>query len=124
MRAFVVLALFYKERKSLSHLFDTSDSLDTPDQVEMIAKRLKDQIIVDLEKLEAMQEPDEISGEQRLKCLTGFFKLLQTVEEMIKRNQHERDKKLERGVDILEFRKQLEKQIATIVDEKTEGVVS
>lgn len=97
---------------------------DSPTQLEGIAIKIQEQILTDLETLQNSKEPNELSGEQRLKSLTGFFKLLQSVEEMIKRIQQERDKKSNRGVDILEFRKQLEKQITKLVDEKTEGAIS
>ncbi len=95
-----------------------------PDQFETIAVKLRDKVLSDLSILEAsMGDTDEVN-EQRLKSLTGFFKLLQSIEEMIKRIQQERDKKTDRGVDILEFRQQLEKQIAKLVDDKIEETVS
>ena len=43
---------------------------------------------------------------------------------MMKRVQQERDKKSDRGVDILEFRRQLEEQIAKFVDKENEATFS
>jgi len=74
--------------------------------------------------LEQVNSSEEISNEQRLKSYLGFFKLLQCLEEMMKRVQQERDKKSDRGVDILEFRRQLEEQIAKFVDKENEATFS
>lgn len=124
MRAFLFSQSNLSKVNNVSQNDEGESTDDATSQVEAIAHRLKHQILKDLEKLETMSEPDEISGEHRLKCLTGIFKLLQTVEEMIKRSRDERERKQDRGVDILEFRKQLEKQIAKLVDKKAEGIVS
>ena len=74
--------------------------------------------------LEQVNSSEEISNEQRLKSYLGFFTLLQCLEEMMKRVQQERDKKSDRGVDILEFRRQLEEQIAKFVDKENEATFS
>ena len=97
---------------------------DASNQFETFTIRLRDKILSDISELETSMGVGEGDSEQRLKSLTGFFKLLQSVEEMIKRIQQERDKKSDRGVDILEFRKELEKKISKLVDNKAEGVVS
>ncbi len=100
--------------------FLLENSEDDSDQLEKIATKLKNIICAELSNMETHIEVETTSTEQKLKAYTGFFKLVQNLEEMIKRIQTDRDKKSNRGVDILEFRKQLEKQIAKLVDEKTE----
>ena len=92
--------------------------------LEDITLKLRDKIIDELANLDTMNSGEDISNEQRLKSYLGFFKLLQCLEEMIKRVQQERDAKSERGVDILEFRRQLEEQIAELVDIKNETTFS
>lgn len=63
----------------------------------------------------------ETPKDLQLKELTGIFKLLQGVEEMIKKIQENRDRQRDSGIDALEFRRKLEQQIAQIVDTQTEG---
>ena len=91
---------------------------DDRSDLEGIAFKFREMIIGELANLDAVEGDEPVSNEQRLKSYLGFFKLLQCLEEMIKRVQQERDKKSERGVDILEFRRQLEEQIAKLVDLK------
>lgn len=93
-------------------------------QLEDIAFKFHKKIIEELASLDASNASENDTNEQRLKSYLGFFKLLQCLEEMIKRVQQERDKKSDRGVDILEFRQQLEEQIAKLVDIKDEAAVS
>ena len=97
---------------------------DDPGKLEEIAIRLRDKILAELSAMETSKLLEEGSTEQRLKAYTGFFKLVQSLEEITKRIQQERDKKSDRGVDILEFRRQLEEQIAELVDKKNQAVVS
>lgn len=97
---------------------------DDRSDLEDITFKFREMIIGELANLDAVEGDEPVSNEQRLKSYLGFFKLLQCLEEMIKRVQQERDKKSERGVDILEFRRQLEEQIAKLVDLKNEAIVS
>lgn len=93
-------------------------------QLEDITIKFHNKIMDELVGLEQVNSSEEISNEQRLKSYLGFFKLLQCLEEMMKRVQQERDKKSDRGVDILEFRRQLEEQIAKFVDKENEATFS
>ena len=97
---------------------------DDRSDLEDITLKLRDKIIDELASLDTIDSGEDISNEQRLKSYLGFFKLLQCLEEMIKRVQQESDAKSERGVDILEFRRQLEEQIAKLVDIKNETTFS
>lgn len=97
---------------------------DDRNQLEDIAVKFRNKIIDELDALDKSNADEEVSNEQRLKSYLGFFKLLQCLEEMIKRVQKERDKKSDKGVDILEFRQQLEEQIAKLVDIKNEATLS
>lgn len=97
---------------------------DDPNNLEALATKLRGKIFHELSRMDSSNELDESSLQDRLKSYTGFFKLLQNLEEMIKRIEHERDKKLDRGVDILEFRRQLEEQIARLVEQSDEAAVS
>ena len=92
----------------------------TFDEFENIALILRNEISKDLKKVE---ELDETTSEQRLKTLIGFFKLLQSIEDFLKRKQQERENKSDKGMDVLEYRRQLEEQIAKLIDENSEAVI-
>ncbi len=97
---------------------------DDRSDLEDITFKLRDKIIDELASLDTANNSEDVSDEQRLKSYLGFFKLLQCLEEMMKRVQQEREKKSDRGVDILEFRRQLEEQITKLVDIKNEASLS
>ncbi len=96
---------------------------DEPSQLEEIAIKFRNKLLDKVSKFEDVEADEAISSEQQLKSYMGFFKLLQSLEEMIKRVQQEREKKSDRGVDILEFRRELEEQIAKLVDAKTQAII-
>lgn len=98
--------------------------MDDRSDLEDIVFKFRNKIIEQLASIDTLDGDENVPNEQRLKSYLGFFKLLQCLEEMIKRVQQERDKKSERGVDILEFRQQLEEQIAKLVDIKNEATLS
>lgn len=106
-----------------SNLQECSLAYDRSD-LENITFKFRNIVIDELASLDTAKGEEFVTNEQRLKSYLGFFKLLQCLEEMIKRVQQERDAKSERGVDILEFRRQLEEQIAKLVDLKNEAIVS
>ena len=97
---------------------------DASGQMEDIVMKLRNSVLSELDILTTDKDQEKTSSEQRLKLLTGFFKLLQGLEEMVEQKQQERDKSSDRGVDILEYRRQLEEQIARLVDRETETAVS
>lgn len=97
---------------------------DDRSDFEDITFKFRNLVIDKLASLDTAEVDELIPNEQHLKSYLGFFKLLQCLEEMIKRVQQERDAESERGVDILEFRRQLEEQIAKLVDIKNEATLS
>jgi len=78
----------------------------------------------EVEEVAEEQSIEQQSVEKQLKELTGLFKLLQGVEEMLKHAQENRDRRRESGIDALEFRRKLEEQIEKLVDEDAEGEMS
>lgn len=96
---------------------------DEPSELEEIIIKFRDKLLDKVAKFEDVEADEALSTEQQLKSYIGFFKLLQSLEDMIKRVQQEREKKSERGVDILEFRRELEEQIAKLVDAKTQAII-
>lgn len=102
----------------------TEPDEDTAGPREDIVIKLRNSVLSELDFLTTDKDQEKTSSEQRLKLLTGFFKLLQALEEKLEQKKEERDKKPDRGVDILEFRRQLEEQIARLVDHETEAAVS
>ena len=105
----------------------SASSKDNPNQFEKIITKLQNMILAELKEIEEAKITDSETPttiEQKLKTYTGFFKLVHLLEETTQQIKQERDKKSDRGIDILEFRKQLEKQIAKLVDDKIEETVS
>ena len=111
------------EQKIIYFMSEKLSLTDDPARLEEIAIKFRDKILDELSKLDVTCSSETLTSEQQLKSYTGYFKLLQNLEEMIKRVQQERDKKSDRGVDILEFRRQLEEQIAKLVTPKTEKII-
>ena len=109
--------LFNSNSKECSLADDRSDFED-------ITFKFRNLVIDKLASLDTAEVDELIPNEQHLKSYLGFFKLLQCLEEMIIRGQQERDAESERGVDILEFRRQLEEEIAKLVDIKNEATLS
>ena len=100
---------------------------DNPNQFEEIVTKLQNMVLAELKEIEAAKITDTATPattEQKLKTYTGFFKLVQLLEETTQEIKQKRDKKSDRGIDILEFRKQLEKQITKLVDNKIEEIIS
>jgi len=91
---------------------------------EKIVGRLNALLLSMIGTFEINHEASEQTSESQLKELAGLFKLLQGVEEMLKRIQENRDRRQQSGVDALEFRRKLEEQIAQLVDEDAEDKLS
>ena len=89
------------------------------DTFERIVKRFNADLLAKLSALEINDQENEAANDPQLKELAGIFKLLQGVEEMLKRIQENHDQRRESGIDALEFRRKLEAQIAKLVDEDT-----
>ena len=88
--------------------------------LEPVVTRLRDRLIAELEAAEHSEAFKKASPDQRLKTLSGIFKTLEGVEEMMKRIQQEQELNERRGIDVVEFRRQLEKQIARLVQQESE----
>ena len=85
---------------------------------------MRDLILDQIEELETVMKDKTISGEQRLKDVMSMLKVLQGAEQMAERKKKNEHGTTERGMDTLEFRRQLEKQIDGLVDEKPKEAVS
>ena len=86
--------------------------------------RLRDRLLSELERTDDCDDFRNASSEQRVRVLTGIFKALQGVEEMMMRMGRDSKNKSTTGVDVVEFRRQLEEQIARLVDQETAETVS
>ncbi len=83
-----LIFLYYFSKEHI--LSDDSD--DDSNQLEEVAIKFRDKILGELSQMENSTELESGSIEQKLKIYMGFFKLVQSLEEMIKRVQQERDK--------------------------------
>ncbi len=89
-----------------------------------VVLRLRDRLLGELERTETSEEFDGATSEQRMRILSGLFKALQGVEDMINRMKRDSDQDAQRGIDVVEFRRQLEEQIARLVEQETPHPVS
>ena len=86
--------------------------------------RLRTRLLEELEQTETCEDFKSGSADQRMKTLTGIFKTLQGVEDMINRIRQENELDQKRGIDVVEFRRQLEEQIARLVEQESAQTVS
>lgn len=86
--------------------------------------RLRARLLEELEQTENCEEFQASSLDQRMKTLTGIFKALQGAEDMINRIKQENELDEKRGIDVVEFRRQLEEQIARLVEQENSQPVS
>ncbi|MEL7428749.1 MAG: hypothetical protein AAFN43_01995 [Pseudomonadota bacterium] len=86
--------------------------------------RLRDRLVAELEETENSKAFRDATADQRMKTLTGFFKALQGVEDMINRMERESELDEKRGIDVVEFRRQLEEHIARLVEQEGAKPVS
>ncbi|MEO0329407.1 MAG: hypothetical protein AAF217_12510 [Pseudomonadota bacterium] len=94
------------------------------DVVEKVTVRLKERILVELAGLENELDTGEGTTEHHLKMLTGFFKMVQGVDQMIDGIQQRHDRDQDDEIDIMEFRRELETQIARLVEAESTGALS
>ncbi len=92
--------------------------------LESAVLRLRTRLMGELEKTETEEDFLTASSEYRMKVLSGIFKALQGVEDMINRIKRDSDSDAQRGIDVVEFRRQLEEQIARLVEKEAEATVS
>lgn len=90
------------------------------DTVLSLRKRMRDE----LNKMDSEREAGTGTSETRMKSLAAFLKALQGVEEMANGIEEKREQQSLDGIDIVELRRQLEKQIEALVDEDATGEVS
>ena len=86
------------------------------DAVERVTHRLKERLLLELESLESELDSEAATKEQSFKVLSGFFKMVQSVDQMIDGFEQRREREREHEVDIVEFRRALEKQIARLIE--------
>ncbi|MEM7214851.1 MAG: hypothetical protein AAF423_04845 [Pseudomonadota bacterium] len=78
----------------------------------------------EMKQLDAALTDEDVTTEQRFRTFTGYFKMVQGVELMINGIRQQREQDREQGIELVEFRRQLEEQISRIVDAEAEGTVS
>ncbi len=87
------------------------------------ACQLSDRILDELAKIEITLAEQGDTVEGRVKLLLDHFKLVQNVADIMDRLKKKHDETANRGRDIVEFRRELEAQIARLVDEEASGTV-
>lgn len=100
-----------------------SGSVDADYTLEEIVLRLRERLLQELVRTEGCEEFRSAGSEQRMRILTGIFKALQGVEEMMARINRDGNAKSANGLDVVEFRRQLEKQIARLVEQEASETV-
>ena len=80
---------------------------------------LQNSMHAELDAMDEQRLKKEVSSESRLKQLIAFFKAIQGVNEMANRTNNNDNRSCE-GVDILEFRRELERHIKAL-EEKQEN---
>ncbi|MDJ0613797.1 MAG: hypothetical protein QNJ29_08965 [Rhizobiaceae bacterium] len=111
-------------RKLDQILNDDGHSGSSGHALEPTILRLRERLLVELEQTETSDEFKSAPVEQRMKMLGGIFKTLQGVEDMINRIKQDNDLEQKRGIDVVEFRRQLEEQIARLVEQENSQTVS
>ena len=78
----------------------------------------------EMKKLDRELTKEGVTTEQRFKTFTGYFKMVQGVELMMNGIRQQREQDREHGIEMVEFRRQLEEQISRLVDTEPPGTVS
>jgi len=89
------------------------DVLDEKSLEEMHS-RFKVGMISELKKLALIKPDDSDAFANGMKSVLGYFKQLQSIKEIIQWIKQDFDGQMEQGVDILEFRRELEKRISIL----------
>ena len=92
--------------------------------LEPVILRLQERLLSELRDTEDDPAFSEEPLEKRTRVLTNIVKALQGVEDMINRIKKDRERDAERGIDVVEYRRQLEEAIAGLVDGETAPPVS
>ncbi|MEM9277749.1 MAG: hypothetical protein AAGA76_04185 [Pseudomonadota bacterium] len=91
---------------------------------ESVVLDLQKRLACEMKNLDADLTGEGVTTEQRFKTFTGYFKMVQGVEMMIDGIRQQREQDREHGIEVVEFRRQLEEQISRLVDDETEDAVS
>jgi len=97
---------------------------NSSDVFDDMAFRLRDRVTNEFERLDEGLDGGSADAEKRMKLLSGFFRLLQGVEEMVGRIEQRRHEKRNRSSDLVELRRELEKRIDALVQGQTDTPVS
>ena len=90
---------------------------------EILARKLLAALEQRSEQL-TQQLADEEAADLPARELTEFLKVLQGVEDMINRIERKRDQRTNQRADLLEMRREIEKQIEALIDESAKGGIS
>jgi len=99
-------------------------SVELTEVLEEIALKFRGMLSSEMISISGNLEEANASIEDRLKAYTGYFKILRDVELMIKGIRQQRDQQSGTELEVLEFRRQLEEQIARLVDKEAPSFVS
>ncbi len=94
------------------------------DVLERLTTRLWERLLTELDRTEECEEFQNASPENRVRVLTGIFKALQGVEQTMMRMGRDSKDRSDGGINVVEFRRQLEEQIARLVEQEASEAVS
>jgi len=89
-----------------------------------IQLRFKTGLVSKLKKLASIEPHNNDDFDNGMKSVLSYFKQLQSIEEIIKWIKQDFDVQSEPGVDILDFRRELEKRIAILGNTAIEPDIS
>ena len=85
---------------------------------------LRQRMAEELGRLDSDEELQLATSEKRLKYLSGYFKTLQGVEDMVNRLWDKRGEEESKGISVVEFRRQLEEQIERLIQAEAAQSIS
>ena len=92
--------------------------------LESLVLDFRDTLSKEITDLGQDMEQKKISAVESIKALTDLFKLIQGVELISKGVRQQREQQSEKQLEVVEFRRELEAQIARLVDAETPLSVS
>ena len=98
-----------------------NDPTPDGDTTKALIHKILQQIEKELRQIETDESFLEKSIDQRLKILTGLFKTIAAIDETRKRLESQQHDQHSRGLDPVEFRRELEEQIARLGKEDGSG---
>ncbi len=94
------------------------------DMLESIVLDFRETLSKEIKKLGDDLEGNKSSASEQVKAFADFFKLIQGVEMISKGVRQQREQHSEKQLEVVEFRRELEAQIARLVDAETSLPVS